>query len=951
VWESGWQRGSAPAGSSYSTLINPSARGARFILYLETHNGTIASTSELTAFYIPPSPDILEGLVSRQNLELEVYDGITGDFIDVVTEATGIQYLDELRGPGGGSFDIRLDDPSWTRSPTLINPRNVVRVKDHGAYIGFWVITGHEPKVVQAGEAAAEGITVKGVGGYGIWPGDALLFPRTGKADFSSHLNLIPNQRSFGVASHVEDGSWYDVTTWNNATQECRQDNVIDPSIGNGNPWRGSPSSWPSDLTTAYWMWSADYRDYALPGTLVFKQAFNNLETVPIGCQFFIAADDEAQVYLDGAPWVTATDWHDTTQSEVVFVSPGYHEVTIIAAVGTYDNSAINYWKNPAGILCGMYVLGTGNAAAAHNVYLKSGSSWLVTGYGPLPTMTIGDILTQLYNEAADRGVTSFNNFDIGFDDVNDSYGLPWSKDGTQWLFDVFTQYDQIFDKLTDTACEIWFDAQLRLQASRQRGANRALTAPINTYFEIVQNAGPSVFYDFQEAMVTVSIPSAGITTKGFPTVTGSSVGFPLVNGASQTALGYKTIINDSPGSLLQEPATEIHGVVTDSTYLSTNGGQDIFFYGADWMSGDPGADVLMHLSSQDGMTFEWLQSDSIFSMDFRLFSGDDAPTWATVGASAVHVFNVACTDDNPNHFNQAKIVLSDGGQPGDPDVFVVAWVLMDNLTHHWAVNYFNQGQDGYIVVYRDGIELLTASYPINFVAGGLVVTYHASKGPSYNQKLSPGLGAVALYDRVLTEDEIYDHYLAIQNVVYGSLTNTLGGQGISRIEPVIFRKAKNVVNSSATIDHAAKTSLIARTLEGATQIDATLSARNRVGRIEGYYDGSSKRTQDARRVASQAMTASLIAQTSNTLDITGDYVPWRDFGVGDWVLAPGDYNEELIKRRVVSISVSQDPDTGRSVYALEVDSLNNENAQRVALWLNRTLPQGSLSGLIADSG
>lgn len=950
LFDTGWQYKSIPAGSLTAGLINPPDRGLRLLIYLEVHDGTIASLPSLSAFQLPAEVTLLDGLIRKQGLELEVYDGVTGNFIDVIPERMEPNYLEELRGQGAGSFKLKFTDSAWLRSPNLINPRNVVRVKDRGYYIGFFIITGHEPTTIADGEESAEGVVVKGTGAYGIWTRDAILYPINGNSNFNNQLGLIGAKRSFGVASHQDEGNWFDNTNWRAATAMVRIDNTTAPSSlpTAGNPWRNNPSDWPSDMSTVYWIWSDDYRELSNPGVIALKQGFNNLESVPVAAQFYIAADDEAQVYLDGDPWVYSNDWHSTSQSEPVYVSPGYHEVTIIAAVANYPGGVSNYFKYPAGLVCGMYILGQGAAADAHTIYLRSSTTWLVTGYGILPSMTIGDILTMLYDEAVERGVTSFGNFNLGFDDLNDSYGLPWPKDGTQWIFDIFTQYDQIFDKLTDTACDIWFDENLTMQAARRRGVNRARLAAITNYFDLVRESSPTIFWDFQQVMIPVSIPAASLTTRGFPSSEGGGIAFPSVSGATPESLGFMYVQNDAANSKLQSPAREINGEVTTQAYMIAHTTRDINFYSKTWMDDPVNGDVLMKTTDPDGMTFEWLESDAYFQLQFIFFPPDATPTFDNAGSYETEVVTLSFYDASSNYFQQGQVILQSSSTTSP--FFNTTWTRLDQRTHHWALNFFNTGPDGYFVLYRDGVELLTANWPFASSFGGFYVAGTQTIG-STTKKLNPGFGAVVFYDHLLTEDEIFDHYLAIQDVVYGGVTNNLGSQGIERIDPVIFRKSKNVKAAGATVTYDAKTALVARTSGGVTSVVAPSTYRSKFGRIEGYYDGSSKLPSEARRTASVAMNASLLAQTSNTIEIEGDYIPWRDFNVGDWILAPGDYGEELIKRRVVSIGITEDSNTGRSMYAIEVDSLDNDNGQRVALWLNRTLPQGSLGGLIADSG
>ena len=72
--------------------------------------------------------------------------------------------------------------------------------------------------------------------------------------------------------------------------------------------------------------------------------------------------------------------------------------------------------------------------------------------------------------------------------------------------------------------------------------------------------------------------------------------------------------------------------------------------------------------------------------------------------------------------------------------------------------------------------------------------------------------------------------------------------------------------------------------------------------------------------------------------------IPWRDFVVGDWVLAPSDSDPvSLVRRRVVSIGVSQDSDTGVPRYELEIDSIRDVSEIEMARRMER-----ATSGLLS---
>jgi hypothetical protein len=65
------------------------------------------------------------------------------------------------------------------------------------------------------------------------------------------------------------------------------------------------------------------------------------------------------------------------------------------------------------------------------------------------------------------------------------------------------------------------------------------------------------------------------------------------------------------------------------------------------------------------------------------------------------------------------------------------------------------------------------------------------------------------------------------------------------------------------------------------------------------------------------------------------DEVPFRDYFVGDWVLAPNDLNIR-VPREVVSLSAEEGP-SGRPLYTIEFDTIFRSNEQKMAMVLGKS--------------
>lgn len=252
--------------------------------------------------------------------------------------------------------------------------------------------------------------------------------------------------------------------------------------------------------------------------------------------------------------------------------------------------------------------------------------------------------------------------------------------------------------------------------------------------------------------------------------------------------------------------------------------------------------------------------------------------------------------------------------------------------THHYVVQVVYGNGTDFVLIFRDAQIIVTMPVP-------------SAARPTWWQGLifvapqdhAGMIAEIAYFDTYFTPEEVSKHY----SISIGDFTNNT---------PVIMGKGKNVINAGSEQQLAAITDLLTKSADSFFEVVARQDQIDKYGRIEGFYDGSSKETADARSVASSTL-AGVQTLTSATLDFLGGYVPWRDFHTGDWILAPSDTDPKIIPRRVVSIGVAADPDTGRSIYTLEVDAVSQEPDRRLATWLERVTPTGSLGGLIADSG
>lgn len=94
---------------------------------------------------------------------------------------------------------------------------------------------------------------------------------------------------------------------------------------------------------------------------------------------------------------------------------------------------------------------------------------------GERPGWMPAHILTRIIEEARDRSVLGIGALKLGFTDVADSYGMPWTTPRKDVAYGTGTGYLELVKKLSeDSEVDIWMDVEsLTLNAAEQRGEDR----------------------------------------------------------------------------------------------------------------------------------------------------------------------------------------------------------------------------------------------------------------------------------------------------------------------------------------------------------------------------------------------------------------------------------------------------------------------------------------------
>lgn len=381
--------------------------------------------------------------------------------LDVVPRRIDLKCLDELRGPGGGTFKIMRSDEKLIDTPELLDYRNVCKVYLDRKVVGGFLIQAKRTDYVNREERSGEFWEVAG-GGLREWTRDAVVEPFGGiRIDSQS-------SRYFSFAS--ERGDWYVEDDW--AAPVLIQQHNLDP---NEDPFGTAPAEWP-DAPDAYWIWGVDNdaEDNPAPeGINYFRREFTIApELGTKNYSVFVAAKDQFDVYVDGQPVIESRELNGyaRTWRADFELGPGDH---VVAARVRANGSG------QAGLIAALFRAGDAATETPAELLSVSDATWLVNAYpDPAPGWTPGEIVLTLFAEAEARGVRFPTFLTPTFTTTTDSDGVPWAR-ALDWSFDIGTEYYDVLERLEELVCDIWIDPEtLELNLYAERGQHRDTQSP-----------------------------------------------------------------------------------------------------------------------------------------------------------------------------------------------------------------------------------------------------------------------------------------------------------------------------------------------------------------------------------------------------------------------------------------------------------------------------------------
>lgn len=390
------------------------------------------------------------------SVDVLIYQPDGATLIAIVPDVLAVTALEEKDGQGGGSLRVAYDNPALAANPTLLDHRNVVKVRIGGTVRAAWMIRKTDEVLVGAGGEVVRAVEASGPGLL-AWLEDAVVYQEAPNDQGGS-------TRWFGWGS--KSGTWYSSSEWGAPVRVAKRGGAdfTDPQ----NRYRNKPLNWPDCKPKAWWVWDRPNANRTAPaGKCYFRYPVYTAED---GTDYglYLTADNRVDVQIDGEPLSTVRGRRAFKNTYAVdfTLDSGTHILgfrvtnrgggaSLLAALFRYDDTDDD---ESTGTLVGATGTGTG---------------WVIRSYPTAePGWTAGEILADLISEADTRGVASvgYLNGDT-FTDTTDTDGTAWSEYVIP--VNVGDTYWQVAENLRDYDVDLRVNpATLALDAYQVRGSD-----------------------------------------------------------------------------------------------------------------------------------------------------------------------------------------------------------------------------------------------------------------------------------------------------------------------------------------------------------------------------------------------------------------------------------------------------------------------------------------------
>lgn len=376
--------------------------------------------------------------------------------VAVLADAMGQTFQDRHKELGTGEVTLLNTDPDLG---AVWDAECVVRFEIMGRAAFTMIVNELDHVAIAEGEEHDQTTKLAGRAHISVLE-ESVVYPPTGP-----DTKPFSDERIFSWPSPDLNDSWWGLTDAL-VTQSTpplfpgggTRPPLIDPTGPNGSYWETAVADdWPDPA--AWWMWAhwPNNREWAPAGTCYFRKRF----TVPDGFRIeqlmiYAVLDDEGEVWLDGIQLLDCTYGVEPVgvYTTLVDITPGEHTLAI-KCTNMVDPEGDEV-HNPGGVLFTAFpVDGVGQFLADHDAVVRSDDTWLIVEYPPQPPgFTPGEVIRHVIEEGQARGC--FPEITLGFDDVFDAAGNPWTITGSISTKTSTNLWTFIGEELATTYVDIW---------------------------------------------------------------------------------------------------------------------------------------------------------------------------------------------------------------------------------------------------------------------------------------------------------------------------------------------------------------------------------------------------------------------------------------------------------------------------------------------------------------
>jgi hypothetical protein len=397
-----------------------------------------------------PTPDAVKA---------KVYNS-AGTFVANLPRADGIRWLDEHNSAGGATIDTHRYDDVETAHPGIWAAGNQV-VISVGSKDVFRVVLDGEPgyRIDEAGQRVD---SWAGTGALGIL-NSGEVEPEYGWRDEAT------DERSFDYGSNPAIGGWYVASEWKKPVGK-----LVRQSYRWTHKKHHYPKKWPEKK--AQWLWWKSPDSTSTPDEVCyFIDTFTLSQARRV--KFWVCGDDALEFQVDGEVRITAGpgSWKKAS-TLVMTLAAGTHTVAAKVTNAPSSQGA----ANRAGFLCAIGRLNSDGDVAAW-ILRSNPTTWKVRRQrSAAPGWYPGQILWQVVTEEIAAGCAGHNLISLGFSTKVDSHGSAWTGSRLERSLTVGTQGLEYVQKMVEAGIDVSMTPALRLNAWRQRGADRSSFVRIN---------------------------------------------------------------------------------------------------------------------------------------------------------------------------------------------------------------------------------------------------------------------------------------------------------------------------------------------------------------------------------------------------------------------------------------------------------------------------------------